>query len=348
MQQSIQDHVFEKVETFAQSELGRGQRIVVDFASPNVAKPMSIGHLRATAIGQAVVNLCKAQGYDVVALNHLGDWGTQFGKLAWAYENWGSEYDFEDSPFDSLFALYVRFHEEAESNPDLELAGAETFRRLEAGNEEIVRLWKWFVEVSLEKYDELFSLLNVSHDKVLGESFYNDKLQPVVQFLKDKGLLVESEGAYVVEMDDEKAPPCLITKSDGASLYATRDLASAIYRREEMKADQMLYVVGVEQTLHFRQVFEVLRKMGFDWAEGCRHIGFGLYRFKDMGKMSSRKGNVIRFADVIEKAISMVKEIIEEKNPGLENKDLVAKQVGVGAVVFNDLINDRVKNVDFD
>jgi arginyl-tRNA synthetase len=348
LQQGIQRSIFENPETFAESDLGKGKRVVIDFASPNVAKPMSIGHLRATAIGQAVANLCEAQGFDVVALNHLGDWGTQFGKLAWAYQNWGAEYDFEAQPFDSLFALYVRFHDEAEKDPQLEQAGAETFRKLESGDQEIVKLWKWFVEVSLEKYDELFSLLKVKHDKVLGESFYNDKLKPVVESLKEKGLLIESDGAFVVEMDDEKSPPCLITKSDGASLYATRDLASAIYRREDLGGDQLLYVVGVEQTLHFRQVFEVLQKMGYDWSDDCKHIGFGLYRFKDMGKMSSRKGNVIRFADVIEKAIAMVKEVIEEKNPGLADKDAVARQVGVGAIVFNDLINDRVKNVDFD
>jgi arginyl-tRNA synthetase len=348
LQQGIQRSIFENPETFAESDLGKGKRVVIDFASPNVAKPMSIGHLRATAIGQAVANLCEAQGFDVVALNHLGDWGTQFGKLAWAYQNWGAEYDFEAQPFDSLFDLYVRFHDEAEKDPQLEQAGAETFRKLESGDQEIVKLWKWFVEVSLEKYDELFSLLKVKHDKVLGESFYNDKLKPVVESLKEKGLLIESDGAFVVEMDDEKSPPCLITKSDGASLYATRDLASAIYRREDLGGDQLLYVVGVEQTLHFRQVFEVLQKMGYDWSDDCKHIGFGLYRFKDMGKMSSRKGNVIRFADVIEKAIAMVKEVIEEKNPGLADKDAVARQVGVGAIVFNDLINDRVKNVDFD
>jgi arginyl-tRNA synthetase len=348
LQQGIHRSIFENPETFAESDLGKGKRVVIDFASPNVAKPMSIGHLRATAIGQAVANLCEAQGFDVVALNHLGDWGTQFGKLAWAYQNWGAEYDFEAQPFDSLFALYVRFHDEAEKDPQLEQAGAETFRKLESGDQEIVKLWKWFVEVSLEKYDELFSLLKVKHDKVLGESFYNDKLKPVVESLKEKGLLIESDGAFVVEMDDEKSPPCLITKSDGASLYATRDLASAIYRREDLGGDQLLYVVGVEQTLHFRQVFEVLQKMGYDWSDDCKHIGFGLYRFKDMGKMSSRKGNVIRFADVIEKAIAMVKEVIEEKNPGLADKDAVARQVGVGAIVFNDLINDRVKNVDFD
>ncbi|NQZ01293.1 MAG: arginine--tRNA ligase [Bdellovibrionales bacterium] len=348
LQNSVSDHLLARPNDFAEGVIGKGQKVIVDLSSPNVAKPMSIGHLRATVIGQAVVNLCRAQGFEVTALNHLGDWGTQFGKLAWAYQNWAAEYDFDKEPFESLFALYVRFHKEAEDNPELEKAGAETFKKLEDGDEEIVKLWKWFVEVSLEKYDEQFALLNVKHDKVLGESFYNDKLAPTVELLKQKGLLVESDGAMVVEMDDEKMPPCLITKSDGASLYATRDIASAMYRHEHLNGDRMLYVVGVEQTLHFRQVFEVLKKMGFSWVEESQHISFGMYRFKNMEKMSSRKGNVIRFADVIEKAISMVKEIIEQKNPELEDKDKVAKQVGVGAIVFNDLVNDRVKNVDFD
>lgn len=345
---AVEKNILWAPEKIGQSNEGQGKKVVIDFSSPNVAKPMSIGHLRATVIGQAICNLAKSRGYEVVGLNHLGDWGTQFGKLAWAYSQWGSEYDFENKAFESLYALYVRFHNEADENKELDELGAAEFRKLEAGDEEVTRLWKWFVEISLKEYQRLWDLLGVKHELVRGESFYNDQLKPTEERLKSAGILKESEGAMVVEMDDPKMPPCLITKSDGASLYATRDLASAIYRVEELKADVNLYVVGVDQTLHFRQVFEVLRKMGFDWWENCHHISFGMYRFKDMGRMSSRKGNIIVFEDVVSKAIEMVRTIIEEKNPELNNKDEVAVQVGVGAIIFNDLVNDRVKNVDFD
>ena len=348
LMEAVETNILSAPDKIGQSDEGRGKKVVIDFSSPNVAKPMSIGHLRATVIGQAICNLAKSRGYEVVGLNHLGDWGTQFGKLAWAYSQWGSEYDFENKAFESLYALYVRFHNEADENKQLDELGAAEFRKLEAGDEEVTQLWKWFVEISLKEYQRLWDLLGVRHELVRGESFYNDLLKPTEQRLKSAGILKESEGAMVVEMDDPKMPPCLITKSDGASLYATRDLASAIYRVEDLKADVNLYVVGVDQTLHFRQVFEVLKKMGFDWWETCHHISFGMYRFKDMGRMSSRKGNIIVFEDVVSKAIEMVRTIIEEKNPDLNNKDEVAVQVGVGAIIFNDLVNDRVKNVDFD
>ncbi len=345
---AIEKSILAHPEAIGSSKEGLGKKVVIDFSSPNVAKPMSIGHLRATVIGQAICNLAKSRGYEVVGLNHLGDWGTQFGKLAWAYKAWGSEYDFKGKAFESLYALYVRFHDEAENNKELDDLGAAEFRKLEAGDEEVIHLWKWFVEISLKEYQRLWDLLGVKHELVLGESFYNSHLKPTEERLRSAGILKESDGAMVVEMDDPKMPPCLITKSDGASLYATRDLASAIYRVEDLKADINLYVVGVDQTLHFRQVFEVLKKMDFDWWENCHHISFGMYRFKDMGRMSSRKGNIIVFEDVVSKAIEMVHSIIEEKNPNLKNKDSVATQVGVGAIIFNDLVNDRVKNVDFD
>lgn len=329
--------------------VGQGQTLIIDFSSPNVAKPMSIGHLRATVIGQAILNLAKTQGYKVIGLNHLGDWGVQFGKLAWAFQKWGPEYDFSARPFESLFQIYVRFHEEAEKDPSLDAAGSLVFKRLEEGDPEIQAIWKRFVDISLKEYGRLWGLLGVQHDLVRGESFYNDRLKPTEKLLEAKGLLEESEGAMVVRLDEEKLPPCLIRKSDGASLYATRDLASAIYRMEELKCDLNLYVVGEDQTLHFRQVFRVLEKMGFAWAKNCHHISFGMYRFKE-GRMSTRKGNVIFLEDVLSKAIDMMKTIVEQKNPSLSSgeKDTVARQVGIGAVIFNDLANDRVKNVDFD
>ncbi|MGE4129991.1 MAG: arginine--tRNA ligase [Bdellovibrionales bacterium] len=326
---------------------GRGQKLVIDFCSPNVAKPMHVGHLRAAVIGQAIVNLAKAQGYDVVGLNHLGDWGVQFGKLAWAYQHWGHEYPFAEKPFESLYDLYVRFHEAAEKDAALEAEGSKIFRRLEEGDPEIGKIWQTFVTISLTEYQRIWDRLGIRHDLVRGESFYNDRLKAVEEDLEKKNLMEASDGAMVVRLDDDGMPPCLIRKSDGASLYATRDLASAIYRKEELKADLNLYVVGVDQTLHFRQVFRVLEKMGYDWAKDCHHVAFGMYRFKD-GKISTRKGNTIFLEDVLSKAVELVRGIIASKNPDLENADQVAEMVGVGAIVFNDLVNDRVKNVEFD
>jgi len=330
------------------SSNGQGKTVVIDYASPNVAKPMHVGHLRAAMVGQAIRNLAASQGYKVIGVNHLGDWGSQFGKLAWAYQKWGSELPFE-KPMDDMVKLYVRFHEEAEKNPDLELEAAATFKRLESGDEEIRKIWQMIVDFSLKDYDRLLNgLLKVKHDAVLGESFYTDKMDGVVDLLKRKNILQESEGAQVVFFDEkENMPPCIIKKSDGASIYATRDLATAIYRHDVMKADELLYVVGQDQTLHFRQVFKVLEMMGFEWAKTCHHISFGLYRFKE-GKMSTRAGRVILFEDVITQAIELVGKMIEDKNPTLENKETVARQVAMGAVIFNDLVNDRVKNVEFD
>jgi arginyl-tRNA synthetase len=328
---------------------GKGKRIVIDYSSPNVAKPMHVGTLRATVIGQAIRNIAETQGYEVIGLNHLGDWGVQFGKLAWAYRKWGHEYDFNGAPFQSLFDLYVRFHDEATKDPALDAEGSLVFKQLEQGDKEIEKIWKMFVEITLVEDQKLWDLLGVKHDLVRGESFYNDRLKSVEDLLEKKGLLAASEGAMVVHLGDDM-PPCLIRKSDGASLYATRDLASAIYRKNELKADLCLYVVGVDQTLHFKQVFKVLEKTGFDWAKECHHISFGLYRFKDGVKMSTRKGNVIFLEDILKQAIERTAEVIATKNPGLssEERAKIAQDVGVGAVIFGDLVFDRVKNVEFD
>lgn len=339
--------VFENSSAVGFGTKGNGKTLLIDFSSPNVAKPMHIGHLRATVIGQAIVNLARSQGYKVLGLNHLGDWGVQFGRLAWAYMQWKDEYPFESEPFESLYKIYVRFHEELEKNPDLEIQGSQMFKRLEAGDSEVKRLWQQFVDISLKDYQRLWNMLGVQHDLVRGESFYNDRMVAVESRLMQKGLLEESDGAMVVRLDDEGMPPCLIRKSDGASLYATRDLASAIYRMEELEADVNLYVVGVDQTLHFRQVFKVLEKMGYSWAKDCHHIAFGMYRFKD-SRISTRKGNAIFLEDVFRHAIQSVRKIINSKNPDLQDAERVASQVGIGAVIFNDLVNDRVKDVDFD
>lgn len=348
LQDLLTSTIYKEGEQLGFSEDGQGKSIVIDYASPNVAKPMSIGHMRASMIGQAICNLARSQGYKVIGLNHLGDWGSQFGKLAWAYQQWAHEYPVAEQPINSLFQMYVRFEKEAENNPELAKEGAKTFKKLEDGDPEIQKLWRQFVELSLKDYQRLWDMLGVQHDLVKGESFYNDRLKSTEKLLEEKGLLVESNGAMVVNLDEENMPPCLIRKSDGASLYATRDLASAIYRMEELKADINLYVVGMDQTLHFRQIFSVLAKMGYPWAAHCHHIAFGMYRFKDIGRMSTRKGNVIFTEDVLSRAIEIVTQIIEQKNPHLTDKEIVARKVGVGAVVFNDLMNDRVKNVDFD
>ena len=348
LQESLSKTLRLQGKSFGFGERGRGQKVVIDFSSPNVAKPMSVGHLRATVIGQAMCNLARSQGYEVIGLNHLGDWGVQFGKLAWAYQNWGHQYPFEEDPFEALFSLYVRFHEQAESDESLDQKGSLTFRKLEEGDPQITALWKKFVKISMEEYQKIWDLLGVKFDLVRGESFYNDRLSPTEKIIEDKGLLEESEGAQVVRLDEEDVlPPCLIRKSDGASLYATRDIASAIYRMEELKADLNLYVVGVDQTLHFKQIFRVIDKMGYSWAKNCHHISFGMYRFKDM-KMSTRKGNVIFLGDVVNRAIEMVEKIIIKNKPELPNRKKIARQVGVGAIIFNDLSNDRVKDIDFD
>lgn len=351
--ESLQARLFKAVGSsgtkLGYSDQGAGRRIVIDYSSPNVAKPMHVGHLRATAIGQAIRNISETQGFEVIGLNHLGDWGVQFGKLAWAFREWGSEYDFKGQPFKSLFDIYVRFHEEAEKNPELEAKGSLVFKELEQGSQEVSDIWKMFVDISLVEYQRLWNLLGVKHDLVRGESFYNDRLKSVEALLDKKGLLKESEGATVVDLGEDM-PPCLIRKSDGASLYATRDLASALYRMVELKADINLYVVGFDQSLHFKQLFKVLELAGFEWAKNCHHIAFGLYRFKEGMKMSTRKGQVIFLEDVLKQAIEQTAEIIAKKNPTLssEQQKQIAEDVGVGAVIFGDLLFDRIKNVEFD
>ena len=343
----------EDIENLGFSEYGRGRRVVIDYSSPNVAKRMSIGHLRSTVIGRAIRNLATSQGYDVVGLNYLGDWGVQFGKLAWAIDNWGgSDWDRDQAPggrsaLDFLQELYVRFHDEAEKNSNLEKFGAEYFQRLERGDRHVHALWEKILSISMKEYQRVYDRLGVSFEQTLGESFFNDKMKDAIARLEKAGLLARSEGADVVFLEGEM-PPCLIRKSDGTSLYATRDITSALYRAEVLKGDLLLYVVGVDQNLHFTQVFSVLKKLGYAWAEQCHHISFGMYRFKDLGKMSTRKGRVVLMEDVINRAIELVRERMTSKNPELEGLESIAEQVGIGAVVFNDLVNDRVKNIDFD
>ena len=329
-------------------ETSKPEHLVIDFASPNVAKYMNIGHLRAAAIGQAIVNLAKQFQYQITTINHLGDWGSQFGKLLWAYKKWHKEYDFKTQAFESLVKLYTRFHKEAESDASKLKEATGLFQKLEAGDQELQKLWKNFVELSLKDYDKYWEDFNIKHDLVQGESFYKDMIGDLNDRLQQKDILKESEGAQVVFLDDDK-PPCLIKKSDGASTYAARDLCSAIYRFETLKADKNIYVTGNDQKLHFQQIFQTLGKMGFvKESENCHHIFFGMYRFKGEGKMSSRQGKAVYLKDLLEQSVERVKTIIEERRPELKNKDEISKQIGVGALIFNDLSNDSTKDIDFD
>lgn len=320
---------------------------VIDFASPNVAKHMNIAHLRATVLGQALVNLARCFGIKVTALNHLGDWGSQFGKLLWAFKKWSKEYDFENQALNSLAELYVRFHKKASSDERNLQEARELFNQLEQGNEELKKLWKQFVHLSLKDYEQYWELLNVKHDLVQGESFYIDLLEDLKKRLKAKNLLKKSEGAEVVFLEENK-PPCLIAKRDGASTYAARDLCSLIFRFEKLKVNKNIYITASEQNLHFKQIFQVADLLNPQWEKQNLHLSFGIYKFKGEGKMSTRQGQTIYLKDILEQTFQRVEKIIEERNPDLQNKREISQQVGVGALVFNDLMNDRVKDVDFE
>ncbi|MFT9816518.1 arginine--tRNA ligase [Lysinibacillus sp. NPDC056185] len=318
--------------------------VVLDFSSPNIAKPFSMGHLRSTVIGNALANIAEKNGYQAIRINHLGDWGTQFGKLIVAYRKWGDPKTIEAAPIEELLKIYVKFHEEAEQDETLNEQARTAFKALEDGDEEALALWQWFRDESLEEFKIIYQLLGINFDSFAGEAFYNDKMAAVVKELEEKDLLVKSEGAYVVEIDN--MPPCLITKTDGATLYATRDLAAAFYRKHQYDPKKSFYVVGNEQSLHFHQLFKVIEKMGYDWAKDLQHVPFGMI-LKEGKKMSTRKGKIVLLADVLTEAIATAKRNIEEKNPNLVDKENIARQVGVGAVIFNDLKNNRLHDIEF-
>ncbi|PEA55455.1 arginine--tRNA ligase [Bacillus pseudomycoides] len=338
--------ILDEKEEYGQLYFGQEKTVVIDYSSPNIAKPFSMGHLRSTMIGNALKHICEKCGYEVVGINYVGDWGTQFGKLITAYKKWGDEELVREDPIRELFKLYVRFHEEVKEYPELEKEGRAWFKKLEDGNEEAVYLWNWFRHESLKEFSRIYELLGIEFSNFQGEAFYNDKMDDFVKLLEEKCLLEESDGAQVVNLEEEGMPPCLIKKSDGATLYATRDLTAALYRQNTYSFDKALYVVGDEQSLHFSQFFTVLKKLGFQWVEGMSHVPFGLI-LKDGKKMSTRKGKVVLLEEVLEEAIMLAKQNIEEKNPNLKNKDEVARQVGVGAVIFHDLKNERMHNIEF-
>lgn len=320
------------------------KNIVIDFSSPNIAKPFSMGHLRSTVIGNALANIAEKNGYNVIRINHLGDWGTQFGKLIVAFRMWGDKERVEQAPIEELLKLYVKFHDEAESNEKLNEEARSAFKALEDKDPQAMELWTWFKSASLQEFKQIYDQLHIQFDSYEGEAFYNDKMRSVVDELNKKQLLTESDGANVVEL--ENMPPCLITKQDGATLYATRDLAAAFYRQTHYEPSQVVYVVGNEQTMHFRQVFQVISKMGYFWSENLKHVPFGMM-LKDGKKMSTRKGRVILLKDVLKEAVETASRNIEEKNPTLNNKQTVAEQVGIGAVIFNDLKNFRLNDIEF-
>lgn len=324
--------------------IGNDQVITIDFSSPNIAKPFSMGHLRSTVIGNALALISEKCGYRSIRINHLGDWGTQFGKLIVAYKKWGREEDVKQPPIKELLKLYVKFHDESEKDSQLVDDARLWFKKLEDGDEEATKLWVWFREESLKEFSRIYELMGIQFDSYQGEAFYNDKMDRVVQILGEMNLLEESEGAQIVPLDE--LPPCLIKKSDGTTLYATRDLAAAIYRQETYQFIQSLYVVGNEQTLHFKQLFAVLEKMGYKWQQGMKHVPFGMM-LKDGKKMSTRKGKVVLLEDVLNDAISLALKEIEKKNPKLTSKEKVACQVGTGAVIFHDLKNYRQNDIEF-
>ncbi|MCP1123575.1 arginine--tRNA ligase [Bacillus sp. 3103sda1] len=338
--------ILDEKEGYGNLHFGQEKTVVIDYSSPNIAKPFSMGHLRSTMIGNALKHICEKCGYEVVGINYVGDWGTQFGKLITAYKKWGDEELVREDPIRELFKLYVRFHEEVKEYPELEEEGRAWFKKLEDGDEEAVYLWNWFRHESLKEFSRIYELLGVEFSNFQGEAFYNDKMDDLVSLLEEHHLLEESDGAQVVNLEAEGMPPCLIKKSDGATLYATRDLTAALYRQNTYEFNKALYVVGEEQSLHFSQFFTVLKKLGFEWVEGMSHVPFGLI-LKDGKKMSTRKGKVVLLEEVLEEAITLAKQNIEEKNPNLKKKDEVARQVGVGAIIFHDLKNERMHNIEF-
>ena len=332
---------------YGQQDEGHGQNITIDLSSPNIAKPFSVGHLRSTVIGDALSNIFRKMGYNTIKINHLGDWGKQFGLLMVAYKKWGNKEAVEANPIDELLKLYVRINAEIENDPKLDEEGRLWFKKLEDGDPEATELWQWFRDESLVEFNRIYKLLGVEFDSLNGEAFYNDKMDEAVQILEEKGLLKESKGASIVELDDVNLPPAMIKKSDGATLYITRDIATAIYRARTYNFVKNIYAVGQEQSNHFRQLKAVLKKMGFEWSDDMIHVDFGLVT-KNRQKLSTRKGNIILLEPTLQEAISRAKAQIEEKNPELENKEEVARAVGVGAVKFYDLKTDRRNGYDFD
>lgn len=344
---NVLKEIIEAGSQFGSSTIGNNGNVTIDMSSPNIAKPISMGHLRSTVIGNSISLILSKVGYQPVKINHLGDWGTQFGKLIVAYKKWGSEEKVKAEPISELLRLYVQFHEEAENDATLEDEARAWFKKLEENDAEAVELWKWFRSESLKEFNKIYDMLEVSFDSYNGEAFYNDKMDEVVTMLEEKHLLKEDQGAEIVDLSAYDLNPALIKKSDGATLYITRDLAAAIYRKRTYNFVKSLYVVGNEQSIHFKQLKAVLKEMGYDWSDDMKHIPFGLIT-QGGKKLSTRKGKIILLEEVLNEATESALAQIVEKNPDLPNKEEVARQVGVGAVIFHDLKNDRLNNFDFE
>lgn len=328
------------------SPIGIGKTVCMDYSSPNIAKNFHVGHLRTTVIGNSLYKIYDKLGYKVVRINHIGDWGTQFGKLIVAYKLWSSKEQIEENGIEELLRIYVKFSNEAEHNPQLIEEARDWFAKMECEDTEALEIWKWFKEISMVEFKRVYELLNMSFDSYLGESFYRDQIPALVQDLEEKHLLTESQGAKVIDLTEYNMPPCLITKSNGSSIYHSRDIAAVLYRKKTYNFEKCLYVTGLEQTLHFKQVFKAIEIMGHDWAEGLVHIPYGLVSLAG-AKLSTRNGNIIYAEDILKEAIERANISIREKNPELKDKETIAKMVGVGAIIFHDLFNQRIKNVDF-
>ena len=345
----VLNEIASKKELYGSSLIGNGKNVVIDYSAPNIAKPFHIGHLRSTVIGGALYRIYKFLGYNSIGINHLGDYGTQFGKLIEGYKLWHDEYNIDENPIDELTKIYIRINEECKKDEEVLNRCRENFRQLEIGNEEYVELWKKFRDLSIKEFQRIYDMLDSKFDSWNGEAFYIDKMQEVIDKLEATGKLVESEGARVIDLEDKGMPPCIICKSNGSSIYATRDLAAILYRARTYDFEKALYVTSYEQALHFKQIFEVSKLLGLDekYTNNLIHVPFGMVHLKT-GKMSTREGNIIKLEDLLNESIQRAKKIIENKNPELENKDEVAKKVGIGAVIFNDLSNSRIKDEIFD
>ena len=347
--ENVLEEVEEKKENYGSSEIGKGKNIVIDYSSPNIAKPFHIGHLRTTILGNSLYKMYKFLNYNCVGINHLGDWGTQFAKLIEGYKRWGTEYDIENNPIEELTKIYIRINDLCKEDESVLEQCRDNFKKLEDGDEYCVKIWQKFRELSLKEFQRIYDLLDIQFDSWNGEAFYTDKMQEVKDILEKNNKLVESEGARVVDLSKEDMPPCIIEKSNGSTTYATRDLAAILYRARTYNFDKALYVTSYEQILHFKQVFETAKYLDLDekYTNGLVHVPYGMVMLKT-GKMSTRDGNVVKIEDLLKEAIAKVKIIIENKNPELENKEDIATKVGIGAVIFNDLYNSRIKDEIFD
>lgn len=343
---SLLKEILEQGDKFGSDNVGNGKTVCIDYSSINIAKPFHIGHLSTTVIGSALCKIFRFLGYKVVGINHLGDYGTQFGKLIVAYKKWSSEQAVKEGRLKELTRIYVKFHDEAKLDPTLDDEARRYFKLIEDGDKESNELFNLFKTITLEEVDKIYKLLNVEFDSYAGESFYNDKMAPVVDELKDKGLLKISDGASIVELEEYGMPPCLILKSDGSTLYATRDIAAAVYRKNTYDFYKCLYVVAYQQNLHFKQFFKVLELMGKDWAKDMVHVAYGMVSLES-GSMSTRQGKVVLLEDVIAKTIEKAYSVIEQKNPNLKDKEKIAKAVGTGAVIFGALCNNKIKDIVF-